>query len=73
MDAISMLIKFSFADNAQIIVARYMPTKIIMPMMARICLAFFIIVIISPFFVVVRKHLCVDNETMVADFRGLVK
>lgn len=55
MDAISMLMKFSFADNAQMMVATYMPTKIIMPMMARICLAFFIIIILSPFSVAVQS------------------
>ena len=49
MDAISMLMKFSFADKAQIIVAMYIPIKIIIPMMASICLVFFIIIVVSPF------------------------
>lgn len=53
MDAISMLMKFSFADNAQMMVATYMPTKMIMPMMASICLVFFIF-IKSPFSVAVQ-------------------
>jgi len=43
MDAMSMLMKFSEPDKAQTNVATYRPTKIMMPLMARICLAFFIL------------------------------
>ena len=71
MDAMSMLMKFSFADKAQMMVAIYMPTKIIMPMMARICLVFFILGK-SPFSMVVQNTY-VYNEIMVADFLKLVK
>jgi len=73
MDAISMLMKFSFADKAHIIVAMYIPTKIIMPMMARICLVFFIIIVVSPFSSCGAGHQCIGNETMVADFYDRVK
>ena len=70
MDAISILMKFSDPDKAQTNVAIYIPTKIIMPMMARICLTFFICK--SPYSVVVQST-WINNETMVADFFEMVK